>query len=257
VPPCKDGTVRNRADPQRCDPVEKTCPDGQRLNENDQCERVPPPPVKCKQGLTYNTRTKTCEPPKRTETPCKQGTVRNSKGNCVPVQRQPDCPRGTKLNDSGDCEPVQRQPDCPRGTALNDSGDCEPVQRQPDCPRGMKLNDNGDCEPVQRRPECGEGERLNGNGVCEPIQRLVPRGCPDGTYMDRKRKKCLPIPDEQQDEPPPIRQKSDDQSTPDEPAVLRIPGLKLDPGLLQGLRPRNDCKDGMFRDENGRCVPIQ
>jgi hypothetical protein len=214
--PCEEGYRRDAQVAERCIPVDKECPDGQRLNENtNQCERIPPPPVKCKPNTTYSQKTKRCEPDRQRQPDCEKGFVKDNNGRCVPV-RQP------KL--------------------------CEP---------SFVKDNNGRCVPIRKRPVCEDGERLNGNGVCEPIQRLlVPQGCRDGFYYSAKRKKCLRIQVEEDipDEPPPQRE---EQSEPDQPA-LDLPGILLNPDVLQRLKPRDDgCGPGLRKDNNGRCVKVQ
>jgi hypothetical protein len=272
TPICEQGWTRN--DNGRCTPPDDGCDQGQELFRG-QCVPI------CKQGLRRDNNGR-CVPP-QTGCPqgqeefrgqcvpiCKQGLRRDNNGRCVPPQTGcprgqeefrgqcvPLCAQGTNRDDNGRC--VQPRKNCPKNTIYNAKRNkCEPIRVQlPECDQGEIRDRNGRCVPVNNEPDCGKGERLNENGECVPI-RLVPQACPRGTYYEPKRKACLPIPQQQTD------------PAPQDELIDQVPGIKVDPGLIQKLIPRgsqdgnqnngiqsNGCKEGMFLDRNGRCVESQ
>ena len=135
------------------------------------------------------------------------------------------------------------------------------VPRQPPvvkCRNNEVKDANGRCRPVrQPTPDCPKGYRPDGNGGCARVITNVPRGCGEGYYLNKRTNKCMPF----QNEPDPVQPQDGggDNGTFDPQ-----PGLKLNPDILRQLIPQRgsggganvqkDCPDGMYRDNNGRCV---
>ena len=250
VPDCEEGWTRSSATGQ-CEPPNNRCPEGQITYKGKCVQRCPADQVRdnngrcvCQQG-TDNFQGK-CVPL------CRPGLVRNSAGRCVCPQGTdffggkcvPECEGNLVRDKNGRCLP----PPCPQGLERF-QGRC--VQQCKDsfvrnskgrcvCPRGEEVGNSGFCEPISIRPrECPKGFRRNEDGDCVRI-RQVPSGCRDGFYFDKRRQRCLPIPDDD-----------------DEPVN---PQLQINPDQLRRLLvpPQRDqkqpCPDGFFPDKNGRCV---
>ena len=238
VPICDDGSLRNSDG--RCVPPRRNCPQGERFNiQNANCEPVPPVTNNCPQGTEYNPQTLKCEPNRQPN--CLAGMVRDANGRCVPVQ----------------------QPNCLAGMIRNADGVCVPP-KQLNCFGGLIRDANGNCVPPHILSTCKPGTQPNADGICLPILRLVPSGCPDGMYLDRRRQRCLPLGGNNNfDQPPPANQPTQGNQPPP-PLQLNgaNPPINLSPSLLklnpsnptQGLTIVGGCPQGMVRDANGRCM---
>ena len=252
VPTCEKGTLRDNYG--YC--VPPTCPDGTYPNLRGQCQPVP-----CPEGTLRNS-DGVCAPP---HTGCPQGTLRNSDGVCAPPHA--GCPQGAETYNgqcvpicnnnqvrdaNGRCVPPPRT-GCPQGTETY-HGQCVPI-----CKDGLVRDNNGRCiPPPQQQPNCPKGYRPDGNGGCTRIIRLVPRGCPDGTILNRRTQTCVPL----QFQP-------GDNGYGDVPPAIDNPPppIMLNPGVLRQLMPQggnngganlqSGCPAGTFRDNNGRCVGKQ
>ena len=291
LPHCPIGTYRDIRHPTRCIPPPPSCPEGYENNEGrclPVCEQgllrdpygycVPP---RCPDGSFANLRGQCSPPPgcrQGTENYhgqcvpiCEEGLLRNSDGRCVPPPQ--NCPQGQQFNiQGGNCERIPPVTNCPKGTSYNPqtlrcetghqpnclggmvrdaNGVCGPV-KQPNCLAGLARDANGNCVPLHIQPKCRRGTQPNADGICVPIVRLVPQGCPDGMYLDRRRQRCLPLGGNNNfDQPPPGGQPNGDN-----------PGINVLPGLLKLIPPNPNqsptiaggCPQGMVRDNNGRCV---
>lgn len=192
-PPCTQGFQRSSRDPADCERIpqdEPDCPEGTKLNvQTGNCDRFPPP-VKCKQGLDYNPKTKRCEPPQRTEKVCPKGFTKTQSGKCQPIEktppRQPECRKNFFLNkNTGECEPITLKLPraCPEGTAFSRKRQrCVPVfnQQKPEFepepddelesqPPVLRLNRNIFKLP-RLENKCPEGTAPDKNGRCMLIQ---------------------------------------------------------------------------------------
>ncbi len=245
---CPDGTYPNlRGQCQTPD-----CPRGQERNDNGVCE---PPQHGCDRGFeTFNGQ---CVPI------CKDGLDRDANGRCVPPRV--DCPQGQRLNEqTNQCERIPPGTPTCASTMTYSSVQKKCVPRQPPvvkCKNNEVKDANGRCRPVfQPVPDCPQGFRPDGVGGCRRITTNVPLGCPDGTYLDKRRNKCLRY----QNEPDPAQPQDNggDNNTYDAP-----PPIMLNPGILKQFLPKagndgganvqRDCLDGQYRDNNGRCVDKQ
>ncbi|MBG1231092.1 hypothetical protein [Aestuariivirga litoralis] len=247
VPPgCPQGTYPNLRG--KCVPVQ--CPEGMRPTESGQCLPPPPPPSTCDQGSErFNGQ---CMPI------CDQGTSRNADGRCVPDR--PTCPQGQRLNpDTNQCErpPGNNIPNCRQGQAYSPRlKACVDIPKVVHCDKGQYKNGDGRCVDIPQQPpppkqrDCPQGMKSDGQGGC--IRIIVPRSCPDGTFMNPRTHRCQPIripgnndqPDDNDEQQPPIR---------------------INPNILQQLAPQRPqfkfqpqqqqqaCPDGMKMDQNGRC----
>ena len=258
VPPCEEGWQRNRDG--RCEPPQQTCADNEEIYRG-QCVPV------CKQGLIRDENGR-CTPPQQgcddneelfrgqCVPVCKQGLKRDNNGRCVPPVKT--CPEGQRLNpQSNQCERIKV---CPKNTVYDAKRNkCLPRQpEQPKCDQGEVLDRNGRCVPIRQQPQCDQGEILDRNGRCVPI-RIVPRGCDEGFYLDRKSGRCLPV-RQPEPEPRPI--------DPGRVIIEKVPGLLLQPGVIDKLIPRDqgddnnvrrsdNCPQGTVMDKNGRCREAQ
>jgi hypothetical protein len=276
---CPVGTYRDLQHPTRCIPPPPTCIDGFE-DQNGRCLPI------CDKGAVRDNYGY-CVPPT-----CPDGKYPNIRGTCVVT----DCPDDQVRNGNGVCEPPQRGCDrgfetfrgqcvklCDQGTARDDNGRCVPPppntprcsnnmtyssvlkrcapNRPPEvnCKRNEFKDKNGRCRPVQQQqPDCPRGYRMDSNGDCTKIITFVPRGCPDGTFYSKRSRSCVPIDNQEPDPYVP----DDGGNNPRLP-----PPMIFNPGVLKQLLPRggNDnginvqqsCPDGMYRDNNGRCVGKQ
>jgi hypothetical protein len=253
LPACPQGYYRDIRHPTRCLPPPPSCPQGF-VDVNGRClpdcDRgitrdnygycVPPP---CPDGSFTNLRGQ-CQP-----IPCPDGTTRNSEGRCVPPQT--GCPQESETY-NGKCVPI-----CKDGLVRDNNGRCMPPPSNK--PPVIKCKDyevkdaSGRCVPVQQQPDCPRGYKIDANGDCTRIIRQVPLGCPEGTYLNRRTKSCVPL-------------QYDPGNTGGDyvpPAVNRPPPIMLNPGILKQLAPQGGdgglniqtgCPTGQYRDNNGRCV---
>ena len=156
-------------------------PGRHKLNEQTgQCDRIPPPPVKCKEGFAYNPKTKQCEPPPRVETTCPKGFTKLKSGKCQRIVQQPDCPRNFVLNPkTGQCEPfkgnIQRA--CPDGMIFSRQRQrCVPFEPEqepefePDDEPQLQLPNLNLKGVVKPQKKCNDGFAPDKNGRCVPIQ---------------------------------------------------------------------------------------
>ena len=252
LPTCPQGTYRDIRHPTLCLPPPPSCPQGFD-NLNGRC--VP----NCDKGLTRDNYGY-CVPPT-----CPEGTYPNLRGQC----QQPPCLEGAVRNSDGVCAPPHVG--CPQGSETfngqcvaickdelyrDNNGRCVPPSNNNPpmfkCKNNEVKDANGRCVPVlQQQPNCPQGYRPDGNGGCTRIIRLIPQGCPDGTYLNRRTQTCLPY------QPP-----SDNGGGNNPP-----PPILLNPGILKLLVPpaggngganlQVGCPAGTYRDNNGRCVGKQ
>lgn len=270
LPHCPAGTYRDIREPTRCIPPPPTCAQGYDLFQG----RCLPT---CAKGVGRDDYGY-CNPP-----PCPEGNYLTLRGLCIPVgcpqgsetfrgQCVPDCKIGLTRNNYGECVPPP-QKQCPQGQRINvQTGDCERIpNNEPKCSNNTTYSSRSKrCEPNQPQipppppprepPACKPGWRLDGNGRCAPPKIYLPRGCPDGTALDRRTKRCRPIndgTDNGQNDPYVPPGQNDDVLLP-----------KFNPDVLRQLIPRNNnniqgggrtydqttCPDGQYPDKNGRCV---
>ena len=134
--------------------------------------------------------------------------------------------------------------------------ECERIKT---CPKNTVYDaKRNKCLPRQpEQPRCDDGQVLDKNGRCVPV-RIVPRGCDDGFYLDRKSGRCLPV-KRPQPEPQPIDPQPID---PGRVIIEKVPGILLQPGVVEKLIPRGQnkdvntqggdgCADGTAKDKNG------
>jgi len=258
LPTCPQGFYRDIQHPTRCLPPPPTCPQGFD-NVNGRCLPVCDtgltrdnygycvPPI-CPDGSYSNLRGQ-CQP-----VPCPEGTTRNNDGRCVPPQT--GCPQGSETY-NGQCVPI-----CKDGLVRDNNGRCvpppnnnPPTNKPPviTCKNNEVKDANGRCVPVQQQPDCPRGFRIDANGDCTRIIRQVPQGCPEGTYLNRRTRTCVPF----------DFQPGDNGGNFVPPPINRLPPAQFNPDVLRQLMPQGGaniqggCPGGTTRDKNGRCVPIQ
>ncbi len=218
------------------------CPQGTRRNDKGEC--LPPPPHLCDQGQeTYNGQ---CVPI------CREGTSRDDNGRCAPDQ--PTCPQGQRLNpDTGQCDRIPpNTPNCNQrqifSLALRKCVDLPPPVH---CGQGRFKDQNGRCVDIPTKPsqpqlpDCPRGYRPDGAGGCMRV--FVPRNCPQGTFFDRRSNSCVGLPDVPGNPPP-------RQLQPFNPNLLQLPPKSRG---FPGINIQQQCPDGTYRDNNGRCVGQQ
>jgi len=292
VPVCEPGTQRDRYG--YC--VPQTCPDGQYPDMRGRC-RDPECPYNYKRDADGN-----CQPPEddcprtyervrgQCVPPCGPNEERDENGRCMPVdqgcqqgqeevngQCVPICKIGLKRDARGNCVPERQgcakgtEPYkgrcvdiCKQGTRRNADGRCVTIERR--CPEGFQRTKGGDCVRIPDEQTCGKGFVSDGEGGCVRRVPLVPQGCPDNTFYNKRTKSCEPI---RRARPQP-QDNGDVQDGEDPgftPPVRRL-DLKprITPEMLDQVFPRKkprgdnnqqDCPDGFFRDKNGRCVEMQ
>jgi hypothetical protein len=151
----------------------------------------------------------------------------------------------------GQCVPI-----CKNGLIRDNNGRCvPPPNNKPTCKNNEVRDANGRCVPVQQQPDCPRGFRIDANGDCTRIVRPVPQGCPEGTYLNKRTQRCVPM----QFDP-------GDNGDNFVPPINRQPPVQFNPDVLRKLMPQGGngganiqggCPDGTARDKNGRCMPIQ
>ncbi len=235
VPPtCPDGSYANlRGQCQVPD-----CPQGMRRNDDGRCV---PPPQTCNQGEErYNGQ---CVPI------CRDGTSRGDNGRCVPDQ--PNCPQGQRLNpDSNQCERIPPNiPNCNQRQVYSSSlKKCVDLPPPVHCGPDQHKDKNGRCvsNPAPEQPDCPPGLKPDGNGGC--MRAFVPRNCPQGMIFNRRTNSCMRLravpdyPDDGGDGPPDYA--NPNVFKPYLPRARSVPDMNIQSG----------CPDGMYRDNNGRCV---
>jgi len=140
-----------------------------------------------------------CPPPSPsptpTESPCPEGQMRDSSGNCgpSPSPTPAPCPSGEMRDEHGECgpSPSPSPTPCPSGQMRDENGHCKtpPASSAPPCPQGQMRDEQGHCKspPATSAPPCPEGQMRDENGTCGPSP------CPEGEMRDENGT-CAPSP---------------------------------------------------------------